>query len=81
VENLGAARRRLEDELPCRLRDPEAVRVAGAAVEILEALQHALHRVADAVVVIGIVLPWRLAVRQGGLRHAGEDRALGALLR
>src|SRR5919106_411965 len=78
---LGPPGRGGEDALPCRLRDPEAVRVASAAVEVLEALQHARHRVSDPVVVVDVVLPRRLAVRQGGLGYAAEDRALGALVR
>ena len=57
------------------LAEAEAVRVADARVEVLEAVEHLRHRVADPVVVLGVPLPGRVAAGQRGPGHAGQDRA------
>lgn len=73
---LGAVRGSQEDTFPRGLVDAEAVRVPGSRVEVVEPVEHLGHRVADAVVVVGVVLPGRVAVRQRGPGQSGEDRAL-----
>ena len=44
-----------------------------ASVEVLETFEHPLHCVADAVVIIDVILPRRLAVGERRLRHARPE--------
>jgi len=57
-----ATGRGLENPVPRRLDDAESVRVAGAPVEVLEALEHARHGIANPVIVFDVPLPRRPAV-------------------
>ena len=83
VRELGAARRREEHALARRLRDAEAERLAHALVEVRRSpSMHLRHRVADAVVVVDVVLPRRLRLRAASpcaipAMIAGSERRCG----
>jgi molybdopterin-dependent oxidoreductase alpha subunit len=78
---LGASRRGEEDQFAGGLLDPEAERQAHPAVAVLEPVEGLGHGVADTVVVLDVPLPGRVAVREGGAGHAGDDGGLGEQVR